>query len=136
MTDHAHVLVDGGWIVPPSATGTWGRRIAANGSFQAIWSCSECDYVTSSIPHHLAERLSGTTVSDLRVVEDFRGLYAQCSVRGCDRDDVELQHWYPRAIDPEKAARYPQTYLCRTHHEEWGHEVTPLLNPPRRPGAA
>jgi hypothetical protein len=105
--------------------------VVANGSYQLLWYCDVvgCGYRTTPVP----QMLPGVpAIAAVPITEDFRGIVGRCSVRGCDNEDVEWQHWFPQAIDGELAARFPQGYLCREHHEEWGHRVTPTLNPPRR----
>lgn len=115
----------------PPAPGSWGVRRIANGSIQVIWSCGLCDYRSSSLPHYLAAE-RGIDIRSLPIVEDYAGLYGRCVVRGCESDEVELNHFAPQAIFGPTADDWPTGYLCVKHHREWGERVTPQLNRPRR----
>lgn len=131
MLTHEHVQrVDGRWLTP-LALGSWGKRIAANGSFQVIWSCGLCEYKTSSVPHWVLERI-GMDIRDLPVIESYAGIYGRCIVKGCESEEVELNHFGPQAIFGPDADDWPTGYLCLKHHREWGERVTPHLNRPRR----
>ncbi len=68
----------------------------------------------------------------LPITEDYVGQFARCIVRGCEADDVELNHFAPQAIFGPDADLWPTGYLCVRHHREWGERVTPQLNRPRR----
>ncbi|HET7128947.1 MAG TPA: hypothetical protein VFJ93_07725 [Gaiellaceae bacterium] len=130
---HSHVTrVDGRWSVPASVLGSWGVRRASNGAIQVIWSCERCDYVSSPIPDYVS-RAAGIEIAQLPIVIDYAGQFGRCIVRGCESDDVELNHFGPRAIFGAEAENWPMGYLCRRHHREWGERVTPQLN---RRGAA
>lgn len=110
----------------------WAKRRVANGTFQLVWTCGRCAYSSSSVPHAIATGAVGVFVDELPWLADYVGNNPPCQVDGCDESATEEQHWFPRAVDAEKAARYPKGYLCRRHHEEWGNLVTPNLNPPKR----
>lgn len=129
--DHVRPVGGGAWIIDGHTTGDWWLRRVGNGTSQVLWTCRACGHTTSSVPYAFA-RAAGQSVDDLPIGTDYLGLNPGCEVTGCERRDTELNHTYPRAIDPEKAEIYPQVWLCRFHHEEWGHDVTPHLNPPRR----
>jgi hypothetical protein len=109
-----------------------GVVIAANGSFQFRARCYECRrWASSSIAHAYVYSL-GLRFTDIEVIRDARGYLAICSVRGCGSDDVELNHFAPRAIFGTQADEWPTAFLCRKHHQEWGQRVTPQLNPPAK----
>lgn len=130
--DHEHVRrVDGRWVFPALAAGVVGIRECADGTWQAVWTCSNCEYRTSAIAHYELER-RGMAIRDLPVVESYLGQFGRCVVKGCESVDVQLNHFGPRAIFRDDADRWPTGYLCREHHREWGERVTPHLNPPRR----
>lgn len=130
-TDHVRSVAGGGWVIDGHGTGTWSRRRVANGTSQVIWTCGRCGQPTSAVPYAIA-RAAGQAIDELPITTDYQSTTPSCEVLGCDRTDTEANHTYPRAIDPVKAEAYPIVYLCRMHHEEWGHDVTPHLNPPRR----
>jgi hypothetical protein len=131
MFGHEHVQRDnGGWLFPPSARGVWAVRRVANGTLQVIWLCADCEYRSSSIPHYVVMEL-GVKIRELPIVEDYAGLYGRCVVRGCESDEVELNHFAPQAIFGQEADDWPTGYLCIKHHREWGERVTPQLNSPR-----
>lgn len=107
--------------------------IAANGTFQVRVRCYECKRWSSAGIHHDFVRALGLNpLQDLPVIRDARGFLAICSVVGCGRDDVELNHFAPRGIFGAEADDWPTAFLCRQHHTEWGNRVTPSLNPPPR----
>ena len=110
-----------------------GVRIATNGTFQVVAWCPECERWSSGpLAHAWVRSLGIDPTRDLPIIFDNRGLPAICSVKGCGSDDVELNHFAPRAIFKGEADDWPTAYLCRKHHREWGERVTPSLNPPRR----
>lgn len=121
----------GSWSAPNDAQGAWGVRRATNGAIQAIWFCGRCSYRTSAVSHYSLSEM-GVDIRGVPIVEDYAGLFARCVVRGCERGDVELNHFAPRAIFGADADLWPTGYLCREHHMEWGERVTPHLNRPRR----
>lgn len=129
MLHHAHAgRIDGDWFIP--SLGSLGVRVAHNGSAQVVWRCPDCSFLSSPIPHHVISA-RGVQIASLPVVEDYRGMFGRCCVKGCDSTDVELNHFAPRAIFRDQADDWPTGYLCRRHHAEWGERVTPYLNPPR-----
>ena len=108
--------------------------IAGNGTYQVRARCYECRrWSSSQVAHDYVRGLGLDPAHDLDTIVDRRGYVAICSVRGCGSDDVELNHFAPRAIFREEADDWPTAYLCRKHHQEWGQRVTPSLNPPPRP---
>lgn len=122
---HPHVArADGRWVLPTAAVGLWGLRRVANGSFQAIWTCERCSYRSTPVPHQFVP----VDMRALPIIIDYAGQFARCIVRGCDADEVELNHFGPRAVFGADAERWPTGYLCPTHHREWGERVTPQLN--------
>lgn len=128
---HAHVLSIRGEWQWPSTPGDLGVRVVANGSKQVVWACGLCDYRTTPIPHHLIASY-GIDIRALPTIESYAGLYGRCIVRGCESDEVELNHFAPQAIFGDTADDWPTGYLCVPHHREWGERVTPQLNRPRR----
>lgn len=109
-----------------------GLRIAGNGSLAILCWCDECQQWSTGAVAAEAVKALGLSTSQIPVIFNYRGLYAICSVQGCGSDDVELNHFAPRAIFGAEAEAWPKAYLCRKHHREWGERVTPALNPPRR----
>lgn len=115
---------------PPAAD--LGLRIASSGAYALLAWCHECGrWASGAIPTYHLDRL-GLRADDIRVVADHRGSLGRCSVRGCDSEDVELNHFAPQATFGEASWDWPTAYLCRRHHREWGERVTPHLNRPRR----
>lgn len=128
---HEHVRrVEGRWFLP-RVGGSWGVRRVANGSLQVVWTCSFCNYRSTPVPHYVVAD-HGIDVRALAIVEDYAGLYGRCIVRGCESDEVELNHFAPQAIFGDAADDWPTGYLCVKHHREWGERVTPHLNHPRK----
>lgn len=110
-----------------------GVLIAANGTFQVRARCYECRrWSSGAIAHAYIRSLGINPLQDLPVIRDHRGYLAICAVIGCGSDDVELNHFAPRAIFGKDADDWPTAFLCRRHHREWGQRVTPSLNPPPR----
>jgi hypothetical protein len=129
--EHAHVeRIDGAWLWPPTS-GDLGVRVAHNGAIQVVWRCRICDYMSSAIPHSLLDGY-GIDIRSLPTILSYAGRYGRCIVRGCESDEVELNHFAPQAIFGEEADAWPTGYLCVTHHREWGERVTPHLNHPRK----
>lgn len=114
---------------PPSDLGL---RIASSGAYALLVWCRECErWATGAISLAYLERF-GLKAQDIPVVSDYRGSLGRCSVKGCESEDVELNHFAPQATFGSESWNWPTGYLCRTHHREWGERVTPHLNRPRR----
>lgn len=125
MSPHAHMRrVDGGWVMDPAAVGDFAQRVAMDGHIQVVWSCALCDYVTGAVAH---QALGDIDIKSLDVIADYSGVYARCSVRGCDAWDVQLHHFAPRALFGDDCDLWPVGYLCRAHHAQyaqWHQRVT------------
>jgi hypothetical protein len=128
MLPHLHVQrTPTGWLLPADV-GSWGVRLTASGIIQLIWCCSQCDYRSSPVPHYLAESMGIPNIRSLPTISSYAGLFGRCIVHGCESDEVELNHFAPRAIFGQDAENWPTGYLCVRHHREWGERVTPQLN--------
>lgn len=109
-----------------------GLRIASSGAYGLLVWCSECArWASGAIPLSVLDPM-GLRPSDIPVVADYRGSLGRCSVKGCESEDVELNHFAPQATFGAEAWDWPTAYLCRAHHLEWGTRTTPHLNRPRR----
>jgi hypothetical protein len=117
---------NGRWQVPAGAVGGWGVRRAVNGAIQAIWSCGNCGYRTTPVPHRFLEQL-GLDIREMPIIVDYAGTFARCLVRGCEAGDVELNHFAPQAIFGDDANDWPTGWLC-VRHQEWGQRVTPQIS--------
>lgn len=104
----------------------------SNGCFHVTEYCYECESrVGDWIPKaSLSER--GLEPDDLPIVG---GVVSDepCAVYGCKRVGVEDHHWAPQRLRDwfgDEYSGYPQTYLCRYHHDLWHRVVTPELKSP------
>jgi len=71
-------------------------------------------------------------IEDLPILEDYslhtKLLKIKCEYEGCLNTDVELHHWAPRFAFENNADRWPKSYLCRKHHQQWHILVTPKMS--------
>lgn len=74
-----------------------------------------------SIP---SEIFDGLTVED--DYSEHNPKCVRCGARG-----TQLHHWAPKELF-EDAEQWPQSYLCRLHHQEWHDKVTTKLRTLRR----
>lgn len=93
-----------------------------NGTLHFCWYCLSCGTDTGAVkqPH------KDINVKLLpRKVPKDKNL---CAVVGCERYDTERHHWLPRHLAQwELSESFPQSYLCRKHHQLWHRLVTPNM---------
>lgn len=107
------------------------RNITSSGVSQIFWLCPFCNCSVSKksqfIPHEEIKK-DGINIDDIPVKNNYSGS-ALCAV--CGSPYAELHHWAPRYLFPDDSGLWPQSYLCRMHHEQWHRIVTPNMTDTR-----
>lgn len=102
------------------------KTIINNGSIQVRQRCEQCgELFGGPLPHANFE------IDEMPFYETGYPK-TECAVVGCTNTDVELNHYFPRALARkvgEDADGWPTGYLCRYHHRLWHRNVTPGLLP-------
>lgn len=78
-----------------------------------------CREILSGPLDHGATPLSALAPDRLLVLGDTSRAGRQCAVPGCVAADLELHHWWPRAIYGDAADDGPTDLFCTFHHRDW-----------------
>ena len=116
------VKVLGQWKFAPGIQ--LGKKLKANG--QTIWmiQCVGCGN-RKIIGQHESNILQKRGYQ-IAFVIDWTGTPDDvCSIKGCRRRDIEIQHWMPQAILGKEAENWPKSALCVEHHQQFHALVWP-----------
>jgi hypothetical protein len=102
--------------------------VAASGARHVVSWCFWCNERTGTgfVKREWC-RANGIDPEELEIVKDNRSEDYPCAV--CGHHETELHHWAPGylADNFEDPHDWPTAWLCRKHHEEWHHAVTPAM---------
>lgn len=108
------------------------RTVCRNGAVRAWFRCPEKGHRVRDIKHAALWDEYGLAAIDLPTVPNHANDPIPCEVHGCDSEETELHHFFPRHIrGVEVASLWPVAFLCRKHHAEW-HELVEGRNAWRR----
>lgn len=104
---------------------------AANGSVQIFWWCVNCwnyaDPLHAFIRHDEVVSVLKVDITSIGVIERYpQQARPICEV--CGQPGAEEHHWAPKHIFRADAERWPKSYLCKQHHDEWHARVTPNMH--------
>ena len=96
------------------------RALAQNGGRHVLAWCIDCERPAwRGQPFVSAAQFTPEQIEAMPVAMDYRNGELCCAVKGCDRSDVELHHYAPRALFDEECEEWPTGYLCTVHHDDW-----------------
>lgn len=96
------------------------RTVNQNGRVQVGPYCRGCGRRPfPGRPFVSASQFTPEQIAAMPLAEDYRNPDLTCAVCGCERSDVEWNHYAPRALFGSEADRWPAGWLCTDHHEEW-----------------
>ncbi len=106
------------------------KNLTVSGAEQFCWTCDVCGMLNPDkskelwIPRQKVEsRLTSEQMDNLPVI--MPPIYTRCAV--CGARATERHHWAPTAIFGKDSDKWPTDQLCKKHHAEWHHRVTPQL---------
>ena len=82
-----------------------------------------CRLCKSQIGQWVSKKLlKGIDLDTLPLLADYRLNNEPCAV--CGVLGTELHHWAPKELFPDDFEKWPQSWLCPTHHQEWHNRIT------------
>jgi hypothetical protein len=105
--------------------------VATNGAIMVYWYCEECKAPVSIKSQYIRHELLRQArppidPKELPVINEYAS--EPCII--CGKVHTEYHHWAPQKLRDsfgEEWPKWPGAYLCRPHHIEWHHIVTPWL---------
>jgi hypothetical protein len=112
-----------------------GKTIMGSGAYHIKAICAVCGRNVKGTGQWVSHKVVPPEVTEsLVILDNFVTQMPVCEV--CGAPGVELHHWAPKELFPETYERWPKSYLCKKHHDEWHQAVTNPLRALRRREAA
>lgn len=106
--------------------GRFVKVVKANNTASVMYQCRN-EYCRCNIGNKLYGMpfVSKALVPDIEMLDTYydRSKQEQCSVKGCTNLGAENHHWAPKHIFGDECELWPQSSLCREHHDLW-HRLT------------
>lgn len=100
-----------------------GKTVMGSGAIHVQAICPNCGHNIKGPGQWISKRsLPPEILENLSTLTDYSLDLPPCEV--CGERGVELHHWAPKELFPETFERWPKSYLCKRHHDEWHNAVT------------
>lgn len=95
------------------------KMIRADGGYHV--SIKYNDHHIKGHPFFKQNAIPSEIFDSLSIEDDYSENNPECA--RCGARGTQLHHWAPKELF-EDAEEWPQSYLCRNHHQEWHDKVT------------
>lgn len=102
---------------------TIGKTVMGSGEFHIGAVCPNCGHNLKGKGVWIKQdKIPFEIMESLPTLSDYSLDLPPCAV--CGERGVQLHHWAPKELFPETFEEWPQSYLCKKHHDEWHKAVT------------